>query len=404
MGLVSSVRENVVDVARRWAATGFVVFLASSFFLASSRQKTVFYMLVAVPSLLLFVRFGSLLRANIRPMLTVLAFLAYFSLSSLWSGEASESLEDALKFSLSILCLMFGVEAASSRFSPDAMTRFIVWIGAAAACFYVVMILWKGPGLAALLTGRNSFQSLSGWGVSNPISSAIYLGVSVLAAWWLLPNKSRYIQLGLALLIVVSMLLLFLTKSRGPILALFATLLLLSLCRRSREDILLLIAGGLAALTVMITTDIFSIIMQRATEPNYRMEIWVQALEQIRQNPAFGQGFGHNANIEIMANVSVTHAHASVLEIFRVGGLIGGGLFLSVLYFFSKDSVSNRRGTFFLLWLIFGLLCLSTNGRIVLSRPSIEWFCFWMPLFLLYFSMRYESAGDVRGGVSVVVS
>ena len=388
MGLVSSVRENAVDIARRWAATGFVVFLACSFFLASSRQKTVFYMLVAVPSLLLFIRFWSLLRENARPLVTVLAFLAYFSLSSLWSGEVSESLEDALKFSLSILCLMLGAEATSSRFSPDTMARFIVWIGSAAACFYTVMILWKGPDFVALLASRSSFQSLSGWGVSNPISSAIYLGVSVLAAWWLLPNKPKHIQLGLVLLIAVSLVLLFLTKSRGPMLALFATLLLLSFCRRSREDILLLIFGCLVALVIVLTTDVFSIAMQRATAPNYRMEIWGQALEQVRYNLFFGQGFGHNANIEILPNVSVTHSHASVLEVFRVGGLIGGGLFLSVLFCFAKDSIAHRRGMFFLLWLIFGLLCLSTNGRMLLSRPSIEWFCFWIPLFLLYFATR----------------
>jgi O-antigen ligase len=391
MELVNSIRESAVDVARKWAATGFLVFLASSFFLGGSRQKTVFYMLVAVPSLLLFVRFGSLLRENIRPVISVLAFMTYFSLSSLWSGEASESLEDALKFSLSILCLMLGAEAVSGRFSPDVIARFIVWVGAAAACFYTAMILWIGHEPVALLTARSSFQSLSGWGVSNPISSAIYLGVSTLAAWWVIPNRSRSIQLGLVLLIVINVVLLFLTKSRGPMLALFITLLLLSLYRRSREDILLLVAGCLGVLVIMFSADIFSIVMQRATAPNYRMEIWGQALEQVRKNLAFGQGFGHNANIEILENVSVTHAHASVLEIFRVGGLIGGSLFLGVLYFFTKDSVSNRRGMFFLLWLIFGLLCLSTNGRMVLSRPSIEWFCFWMPLFLLYFSMQYKS-------------
>lgn len=390
MGLVSAVRENAVDIARRWAAAGFVVFLASSFFLASSRQKTVFYMLVAVPSLLLFVRFGSLLRANTRPLVAVLAFLAYFSLSSLWSGEASESLEDALKFSLSILCLMLGAEAASSRFSPDAMARFIVWIGFAAAFFYTLMILWKGPDFVALLASRSSFQSLSGWGVSNPISSAIYLCVVVLAAWWLLPNKPRHIQFGLVLLIAVSVVLVFLTKSRGPMLALFATLLLLSFCRRSREDVLLLVFGCLAALVIILTTDVFSIAMQRATAPNYRLEIWGQALEQVRYSLFFGQGFGHNANIEILPSVSVTHSHASVLEVFRVGGLIGGGLFLSVLFYLAKDSISSRRGMFFLLWLIFGLLCLSTNGRMLLGRPSIEWFCFWIPLFLLYFSTRHH--------------
>ncbi len=390
--MVSSVRANTLDVAHKWAATGFLVFLASAFFLASSRQKTVFYLLVAVPSLLLFVRFKSLLRDNLWPILSILAFLSYFSVSSLWSGVTSESLEDALKFSLSTLCLMLGIEAASRRFSPDFFSRFIAWVGAASVCLYIFMILWKGPDFATLLADRSSFKDLSGWGAGNPISSAIYLGLAILAAWWLLPNKAKHVQLGLIVLIAVSVVLLFLTKSRGPMLALFATLLLLSLCRRSRSDIALLSAGCLAALTVFVTTDIFSIVIQRATEPNYRVEIWTAALEQIKQNWAFGQGFGHEAGIYINATKPVTHAHASVLEVFRVGGLIGGGIFLGMLFLLVRKSLSHRRGMFFLIWLFYGLLCLSTNGRMLLSRPSIEWFSFWMPLFLLYFATRYDSA------------
>ncbi|WP_339523278.1 O-antigen ligase family protein [Pseudomonas sp. EA_35y_Pfl2_R111] len=391
MGLVSTIRANAVDVAQKWAATGFLVFLASSFFLASSRQKTVFYMLVAVPSLLLFIRFKSLLRENIWPLLSVLAFLAYFSASSLWSGVASESLEDSLKFSLSILCLMLGADAACRRFSPEFFTRSIAWVGGFAAFLYLAVILWKTPDFATLLADRSSFRDLTGWGASNPISSAIYLGLAILAAWWLLPNEARHVQLGLIVVIAVSMVILFLTKSRGPMLALFATLLLLSLCRRSRTDITLLLTGCFAALAIVLTTDILSLVIQRATEPNYRMEIWTASLEQIKQNWAFGQGFGHEAGIQIKADKFVTHAHASMLEVFRVGGLLGGGLLLGMLFSLSKGAMTHRRGLFFLLWLVYGLLCLSTNGRMLLSRPSIEWFGFWIPLFLLYFSTRPEA-------------
>lgn len=399
MGLVSSLRANAVDVAGKWAAAGFLVYLASVFFIEGSRQKSIFYMLVALPSLLLCVRFRSLFRANSWSLVSVLAFLVYFSLSSLWSGEAAEMLEDAIKFSLSILCLMFGIEAVSSRMSPASMVRFIVCVGAAAAFFYTIMTLLEGSGMSALLADRSSLKDLSGWGTDNPISSAIYLGLPIVAAWWIFPSKSRHVQLGLILLMSISMMLMFYTKSRGPMLALFATLLLLALCRRSRTDVLLLVAGGAAALAIMLTTDIQSIALQRAAEPNYRMGIWFQALEQIRQHWAFGQGFGHDAGIHVKSDIYVTHAHSSVLEVFRVGGLIGGGLFLSMLFLLARNSISHRGGVFFLLWLLYGLLCLSTNGRMLLNRPSIEWFCFWIPLFLLYFSTRYvttEVASEER--------
>jgi hypothetical protein len=54
----------------------------------------------------------------------------------------------------------------------------------------------------------------------------------------------------------------------------------------------------------------------------------------------------------------------------------------------------GRRGRlFFLLWLLYGTLCLLSNGRLLLIRPwQIEFFAFWIPLLCLYFSTRLANS------------
>ena len=165
--------------------------------------------------------------------------------------------------------------------------------------------------------------------------------------------------------------------------ALVLTLGLISLWRRRTEDLLLWV--GLAAIGAgaVVWLDLGSIIADRASAPNYRMEIWASSLELISAHPFFGQGFGESANITIRPGVAVTHSHSTMLEFFRVGGLIGGVLCAAFLWAsFSPLRAGKQASWFFLFWFVYGLGCLSTNGRLPLSHPSIEWFSFWLPLFL----------------------
>jgi hypothetical protein len=74
--------------------------------------------------------------------------------------------------------------------------------------------------------------------------------------------------------------------------------------------------------------------------------------------------------------------------------MIGGVLFLAMLAFMLNRVTLKSPAFFALLWLIYGVLCLSTNGRLLLIRPwQIECLAFWIPLLCLHFSAGSKSSG-----------
>lgn len=387
-----AVRDGFAAMQARvhsWLALGFMVFLVSAFFLEGS--QTLFYILVALPALLLLGRLKTLLRMDSWGVCSILAFLGYFSLSALWSS-GDGSLQTALKFSLYIICLALAIEATVKRFSMNSIATTIAVAAAVAAIAYLVSVLVGDIPLRRLIAGRFSLGAMVGWGPDNPITSGVVFGLSVISAWWLLPRRPWYVQVMLVMLILASLVLMFISKSRGPFVALPFALLLLVCFRRSRADFALAAGLGLAVLLCAVLLNLDEIALNRAAAPNYRLGIWLQALERIREHWMFGQGFGHDARILLSSGRSVTHSHSFVLEVFRQGGVVGGGLFLLMLALLLRRALVQPAG-FFLLWLIYGAVCLSTNGRIVLSRPSVEWFSFWLPLLLAYFATIHTRVG-----------
>lgn len=379
-------RASVVLAAvHAWIPFGFLAYLGSMFFLDGSKQKTIFYLLAALPSLALLVRIKDLSRAEPWTMASLLMFFTFFSVSALWSG-GDGSMSDGLRFTLYIICLGLAAEASVRRFSVDFIASFIVVVGGFAAVVYWIAIALGDVSIARLLTERFTLRAMVGWGGSNPITTAVIFGLPVLAAWWLIARQRWQLQLVLITLMVLCLGLMFFTKSRGPIAALCLTLLLLSLIRRSRTDIVLVSVGGFLAASTLLFSSLGSVVAERAAAPNYRLDIWLQAMAQFRESWLLGTGFDHEARILIDNGQLLTHSHSFLFEVFRQGGLVGGGLFLLMLGLLLRRAFSQPSGLFFLLWLIYGAICLLTNGRMVLSRPGVEWFAFWVPLLLLYFS------------------
>lgn len=380
---------------RRIVAFGLLAYFASFYFLGSTAQKTLFYVLVAAPSLILFLDFPQLLRREHGvPTLFVLGFVTYFALSSLWSSDGQ--LANGLKLALCITCLLLAVHSTMGMRSDSGilLQRFILIVGTCAACLYILFFIgeaFRTPDHSTILSSRYTLRMLSGQGDGNPINSAIYFGVAVLAAWWVFPHTRPLERLGLLVSIGASMAIMFISQSRGPFLSLILVLALISTLRRSRDDLVLWGIVSMAGLAAVVGLNLIPQILDRAGTPNYRLEIWRYAVELIKANLFFGQGLGQSADIPFSVDghgvVTVGHSHSSVLETFRVGGLVGGFSFLAMVLVIASRAVKlNRGNSFFVFWLVYGLLCLATNGRLPFIRPSIEWFAFWVPLFLALFS------------------
>jgi O-antigen ligase len=386
-------KTMMIKWVRLIAMFGFLAYLASFFFLNPTGQKTLFYLLVASPALILFFDLRYLLQKENRiPVLSVLIFLTYFALSSLWSNEGR--LANGLKLALCITCLMIAVHSTMSirNNSETRICSFILAAGSCAACLYFLLFMGKildATEYMPVVSIRYSLYTLGGFGDSNPINTAIYFGLVVLAVWWSFPQNRPLMKLGLLFLALISMMIMFLSQSRGPILSLAITLTLVSVLRRSKDELLLWGAILTSCAIIILSLNLLPLILARTDSPNDRVEIWLSAVEQIKNNLFFGHGLGHSGGIQLMGTsdlAAASHAHFSILEIFRIGGIIGGFLFLAMLLSITARSLVKSRGcSFFIFWLIFGLLCLSTNGRLLFIRPSVEWFAFWIPMFFVLF-------------------
>jgi O-antigen ligase len=375
-------------LAYRWIIVGFLVYLASWFFLKGSRQQIFFYLLIALPALCLPVYAYRIFRSNARAMFPFILFLAYFSLSALW-GEGS--FRESIKLGILIFCLALAIKATLSRFNAGNVANFIAMTGGIAIGTHVLAFLLSDTGFPSFANGRFSLYKSYEWGTDNPINSAIVLGLPIIAAWWLFPGRKLYIQILLFLLMVCSAILMFLTQSRGPIFALAAAISIMALFRRSKEDMALIIFGCIAVAMLFLFTNVGEQASARIAQPNYRMHIWQEAFRQFLDHFWIGQGFGNDARIPTVSNEVVTHAHSFILETFRTGGIVGGCLFFIMLFSMLDRSILKPSRFFFLLWLIYGVLCLLSNGRLLLIRPwRIECFAFWVPLLCLYFSAHYS--------------
>lgn len=371
----------------KWIAVGFLIYLASIFFCGGSQQKTFFYLSVALPALFLLARSTALFRADRWALTSIVLVFAYFSLSTLWSGGES-SIQEAAKYSLYIYCLMVGVEGATSRFTPPFIAGFVAVAGSIAVCAYLLSMLFGSIPVADFITGRYSLNQMAGWGSGNPINSAVSIGIVAIAAWWILPNKTWAVQLGLVVLIGGAAALMFVTKSRGPMLALAVVIALITVFRRDKIDVLLVLSGVVLVAIVFLFSNVDAVVAERAAAPNYRGDIWSEVFQQFKNHWLIGRGLGNDASIAIGNGMVVTHAHSSLFEAFRTGGLVGGLLLIGMTLLLVRRSLRSPAGYFFLLWLIYGAICLSTNGRSLIVKPSVEWIAFWIPLFLLYFSTR----------------
>ncbi|MDR2508503.1 MAG: O-antigen ligase family protein [Candidatus Accumulibacter sp.] len=368
----------------------FLAYLSSSYFLDNGKRRTVFFVLFlsSIPSLL-----PSLphLLSKIRfPFPAFFLFSFYFTISASWgNGEWFNIIRD----SLAIFSLALIIELNIYKLSHDFVAVFWTVVGGSVALICALLIYSSPeitqcahkamqcyPGMMDCVEKcRFSFQSFVPWSTPNPIDSANFLGLSIIAAWCIFPNKGRLCQLLLLFIMTICFAVMLETYTRGAIISLFCVITLdVLFFKRHKMNILLFVF--LFSCAVVLHWDNLKLWVSRDV---YRLEMWVLFFEKFR-NWLFGSGFGTKANIVLREGIFIGRLHNSFLEILRQGGLLGSGLFMFMIfrmplkYFFS---VEHR---FFFLWFLYGVSYLFSNGQILITHPGcMEMFFFWTPLFFL---------------------
>ncbi|MAZ39015.1 MAG: hypothetical protein CMF49_02760 [Legionellales bacterium] len=173
---------------------------------------------------------------------------------------------------------------------------------------------------------------------------------------------------------------LLLTQSRGPLLALFGTILFILLITRNLRSwiILLLIA-------IFICIDV-PMLTRGMTTATLRFEIWHNVLLNSMSHFWFGHGYLATRQV-IINGLDFNHAHNVFIEMFYLGGLIGlltlVSLIIIPVYIFLKHP-TNYVVQVLMATFIFGILCMLTDGSKILVHPHALWLCFWLPYWGLF--------------------
>lgn len=364
----------------------FILFIVGIFFLSSRHLRNLFYCLsVSTVLLLIKEKYFSEIYKN-RIFKFVLLYLVYVFFSMFWSEKQGM---DFIVFNLKkiekiFLFLIITVGLVGRDWS--LFERTLKWICRGAILSALISIvkfyIFDHPFQWAL--------RLQGIGtLDHPIlGGAAYGSVFLIATFFFVFNKKaitldRWIAFATALISLVYVLM---TQSRGPLLALILSAMVVVMATRCKKDIFKLaffIGGVVWGLNWMGFVP-FSRLLKRGFSS--RPDIWQEALPTAMQKFWFGYGLDGSWPPLVVAGSKFDHPHNVFLYNFLEGGIVGFSLILLVLVAAFVVVISDRKknaNSTLLALLVFAVLANMTDGTRLVSNPGCQWVYFWLPVFLV---------------------
>ncbi|SFD37074.1 O-antigen ligase [Thiohalospira halophila DSM 15071] len=371
-----------------WAS--FSVFVVSVFFYSGDIRihRSLYYILVFAPFLIVY----GLRWQNVRLMLSsrlfsLVVILSLFAIASsfvrlLSTGDIT-NLFDSIRYGVLLLGTISITVFVASRGNQylDYLCRAFA-LGAAISALIAVTNYFNEEG--ALTVGGRMDGVLAYAG--HPIKMAELYAVAAISALALSLHSaySRRREIFWSAVYSLCAIPIFLSQSRGPILALFVTtIVLLVAFKRWRLASGLIVLVGVGFLSI-----VNSLIEYR--DPLYadtvwvRIAIWEAALGDWWKNPIFGTGWVGPQSVSELVRGRYHQPHNVYLAVLLQGGLLGFLLFVALLLRALyvglgavKNSVAIAAG--------FGvILFFAVNGfsisRWIYDNPDLVWLEFWVPL------------------------
>jgi O-antigen ligase len=357
---------------------GLCVFVASFFLIEKLHiHRLIYYVFVLLP---FAAAFNPRLAARVvrSPVWWLAVGHALFLWVSVgWSGQADwPALQ---RFGWQLICLVTFLTILPSALLDEP--RLEAWLCRSLAAAAVVAGLYS----IAVQFGESWGGRLSPIGLpSHPIIAGAAYGIAAVAA------AARVVRSDVAVWerILFSVLLaglvsvVALTQSRGPLLGLAVTLILMLAVLRGRAALLLALAGlGVFAALEAAGLVHFSSFLARAD--SHRFELWNLYLDRIAERPFLG--FGVNADVEVLLEQGtvITHPHNLILASQIHGGILAALLLIGLLgAAFAAAYRSFKAGESGLaLWLLaFIVVTGSFDFGHMLANAGYEWLCFWLPV------------------------
>jgi O-antigen ligase len=206
---------------------------------------------------------------------------------------------------------------------------------------------------------------------------------------------------------LVLLLYMLLAQSRGPLLALgvtiFAWPILESFSRKQGDHshrntfflILLMISTALVVL-FMLYPDFFKSRLFRGIP--YRLDIWGQSLSQAGDAPFFGHGLTADTRLIMPDGTNMPHHHSVYMTTLFYGGIVGLLLLIALAasaLWQGLTRTAELQKFLLTCMLLYGSLCIVTDGNTLIRHPKPVWIFFWFPIALVAAS---ELPGNSLGG------
>ncbi len=369
------------DALRQWHVVpfGLCLFLASFFVLDKLHlHRLIYYVAVLGPFAVAFD--SRLVERVVRSPVWWLAIAYAVSLwvSVAWSGQADWANVERFGWQFACLATFLTILPATLLDEP----RFEAWLcqalvtAAAAAGLYSVIVQFGESGAG----GRLSPIGLP----AHPIIAGAAYGVAAVAAAARAVRADAGVMdrmlFGAVLVALVAVVVL--TQSRGPMLGLTATLILMLTVLRGRAALVVLMVG----LGVFVTLEVSGLVdigSFLARADSHRFELWSLYLDRVAERPILGFGVNVTVDVVLEQGTVITHPHNLILASQIHGGIPSAVLLICLLgAAFLAACRSVRAGSSGLaLWLLtFIVVTGSFDFGHLLANAGYEWLCFWMPV------------------------
>lgn len=362
---------------------GLFTFIAGFFFFDGIKAHiNLFYALVLGTFLITlpFYPFRELMRSRIVQLFLIL--VAYLMLTLLWGPDVprQEFLRAAVR---AMAVLGFFLLAAEHAYaipgSPRVLFGMVCWVS-----FLGAVLVIRGMDGVQISPGTR----LNDLGVlRNAIQiGAVYGMVVVLSAFSFMQRHTVLKALPYILPCAAALFILVMSESRGPMAALYITLLMGGLFSRdSRMLFLLCVITAASALLMAFGNEYLrSLIVVRGF--SLRDEIFLYTWGLIREKMVFGQGILAGFSMELANGLLIRHPHNLYLTTWFYGGVVGLALLVAFLAraFWQACRVFLRYGDFtYAALLMYASICVFTGNDRIIDHPVPLYLFFFLPLGLL---------------------
>jgi O-antigen ligase len=225
---------------------------------------------------------------------------------------------------LTVLIVILGVEVMFHRFSADGRG----WAGQTFSWIDPEVLAAGGKGRArwiGIFDGPGVFCVL--FTIVLPFV-LVQLGKNY-------PTRTRvYAALVMALILVAT----YFIGSRGGMVATLAIVGIYFLVKSKLSFRAMVACGALGGAVLMFAPSHLTTVRDSQNSTQYRVEMWAEGLEMMKQNPLFGIGRGN-----FKAYTAKLIAHNSAVEIGGETGVVGLFLYIGLIYFCVKSALHARR-------------------------------------------------------------